>query len=361
MVDGEKDEVAADEVDDIRADLAAVAEAPAAPEPATEAAPEAPEKADDGRDEKGRFLPKEKPAETAEGIKPTPAPAGAPAVSAKAATQPAPVPTEKPAEVLAPRTWKPIGREVWAKVPPEAQKEIIRREHETTQALQNAAEHRRQAETWQQTLAPFEQVFRREGVDAVRGVASLLPAVQALQEGTPQRKAEVAAQIIKAYGVDIAALDQVLSGQQAPQQAQQLDPNTIIARAKAELAAELQQRQQAAAVERESAAVEQFSTKAEFLDDVRDDMADLLESSARRGLALTLEEAYDRACYMNPEIRRVMQQREAAANVSTTSTQRARAASSSVRSQPAGARLSAPSSGSIEDDIREAAASLASR
>jgi hypothetical protein len=82
------------------------------------------------------------------------------------------------------------------------------------------------------------------------------------------------------------------------------------------------------AQERSAAAVQEFSAKAEFLDDVREDMADLLEGAARRGVALTMEEAYDRACHMNPDIRRVLQQRESAANVGAqTSTQRAKAAS----------------------------------
>lgn len=366
----ETEEVAVEESDDILADVRSAAEAPA--EPVAEAAPaveaEAPVKdertaEERARDDKGRFAPKkDEPKATVSGIPPKPAPIGAqagaaaPPPTAPPASVPAP---EKPAELQAPRAWRAIGREAWAKVPPEAQREIVRREHETAQVLQAAAEHRHIAESFKAAVAPYERIFAREGVDTLKGIQSLLPAVQALQEGTPQRKAQVLAQIARAYHVDIGELDSALAGQQQAPQQQQLDPQTIIRQAKEEFAREFEEKRQALAVEREAQAVEAFSAKAEFLDDVRDDMADLLEGAARRGVALTIEEAYDRACHMNPEIRRVLQQREVAANVgSQTSTQRAKAASSSVRSSPSGGHFVAPSGGRIEDDIREVMESL---
>jgi hypothetical protein len=95
--------------------------------------------------------------------------------------------------------------------------------------------------------------------------------------------------------------------------------------------------------------VEAFTSTAEFMDDVREDVADMMELASRRGVALTLEDAYNRACKLHPEVSQVLQQREAAkaANALQASTQRARAASSSVRSQPTAAAPAA-----TDDSIR---------
>ena len=38
-----------------------------------------------------------------------------------------------------------------------------------------------------------------------------------------------------------------------------------------------------------------------FFEDVREDMADLIEINAKRGIALTMEQAYDRAVRSNPD------------------------------------------------------------
>jgi hypothetical protein len=52
--------------------------------------------------------------------------------------------------------------------------------------------------------------------------------------------------------------------------------------------------------------------KNEFFDDVRDMMADLIES----GRAATLDESYTAACWANPDTRKILLQREAEARAS---------------------------------------------
>jgi hypothetical protein len=107
--------------------------------------------------------------------------------------------------------------------------------------------------------------------------------------------------------------------------------------------------------------VAQFLNQAEFGEDVREDMADILETAQKRGKSMTLQEAYEAATYMNPSVRKVMQQRQAAqgAQVQTQAAQRAKAAAVSVSgSAPVGA-MQQPST-----DIRsaiEAAIQMTSR
>jgi hypothetical protein len=51
------------------------------------------------------------------------------------------------------------------------------------------------------------------------------------------------------------------------------------------------------------------SGQAEFLNDVRNDMADMIDAAYRRGVDMPMQEAYQKACAINPQISQIMQQR----------------------------------------------------
>jgi len=61
-----------------------------------------------------------------------------------------------------------------------------------------------------------------------------------------------------------------------------------------------------------NSAVMEFSKTAEFLPDVREDMADIIDLAAKRGVNLSMQQAYDRACAAHPEIANVMSERKRA-------------------------------------------------
>jgi hypothetical protein len=147
------------------------------------------------------------------------------------------------------------------------------------------------------------------------------------------------AQIISDYGVDVKTLDTILAGE-SPPQAQQQPQQLKDPRFDQFLQGLEQRKAQAAQAQQAKVAqeLEKFATEAEFLDDVREDMADLIEAKARRGVVLTPKQAYDLACSMHPEISGVISQRQAAKSAATAqaATQQARNAASSVKSQPAG-------------------------
>jgi predicted Zn-ribbon and HTH transcriptional regulator len=107
-----------------------------------------------------------------------------------------------------------------------------------------------------------------------------------------------------------------------------------------------QQLQQSAAQE-----VGNFLSQAEFGEDVREDMADILESAQRKGQNLTLADAYRKACMMNDNVRSVLIQRQKAsgAQQQTQAAQRAKASAVQVSG-------SAPMGGMKQDptDIRSA-------
>jgi hypothetical protein len=150
--------------------------------------------------------------------------------------------------------------------------------------------------------------------------------------------------------VSIEALDAALYRGQQQQPA--TDPRVDQLFAQMEQAKHQRAQQEAQAADD---AVVEFAKTHEFTDDVREDMADIIEIAERRGQKLDLETAYKRAIGMNEEISNVVRQREAAKQATTAkaATSKARAAASSVRSSgppPKGG----PAQATIEDEIRAA-------
>jgi hypothetical protein len=92
-------------------------------------------------------------------------------------------------------------------------------------------------------------------------------------------------------------------------------------------------------------------------------MADLIEAEARRGKALTYQEAYEQACWLHPDLRKAMIQRQQAqaAGAAQNAAAKARAAAVSVSGAPA---LAAPSAGqdlSLRDTISAAIDAVSGR
>jgi hypothetical protein len=79
--------------------------------------------------------------------------------------------------------------------------------------------------------------------------------------------------------------------------------------------------------------IEMFSKdpKNEFYNDVRSDMADLLDLANNRGQDMTLQQAYDKACAMHPQISQIMASRAARNNA-----QDKRRAAASISGSPGG-------------------------
>lgn len=340
----------------------APAESPAAAEPSLrdtldaafeEAATDEPPADGRARDEAGRFAPKP-PAEAPSG------PQGAAKSVGQGVTSPAPKPgapggaveqgAAPPAELKAPAQWKPEAREKWGTVDPSIKAEINRREREFQTHLQQSAGLRDFVAAFENIVRPYEMFIRAENSNPLAAVANLFDTAAQLRVGTPQTKAMLVAGLCQQYAIDLHALDTALAQRfgiatqgvnpQAgfPQQQVFQDP-----RVDQFLAMQAMQQQQAA--ERESAEIQgqaaQFANEHEFFFDVRDDMADMIEIAARRGIVLPVKEAYDRACAMNPEVSKILAQRNGATNprAMTQAALRAKRAASSVKgeSSPHGA------------------------
>ena len=345
---------------------------PEAPAP-VEAAPEAPDapegdeaKAERARDESGRFAAKEA-LEKAEKA-PTKAPAvrrGGPPPAPAVAAPVTPVP-----EMKAPRLWRnEEAKKAWATVPEPVRVEVLRREKELDRALESTAEDRKFATTLRQTMAPFEAQIRAEGSTPEKAIGTLLNTAQLLRTGPPALKADAMAGTLLDFGVPldllVQALERRMQGQpaQAAQGAapQHIDPAAIAAQVRESLMQEMQQRSESVAVQQATGEVESFlqgkvlhgPDGSDYTDDLRADMADIIERAAARGRDISLEDAYRRAAAEHPEVSRVLEQRQRAqaATQANATVKRSLRAASSVRSSPAVAPPASRGTSSLSDAV----------
>lgn len=241
-------------------------------------------------------------------------------LSSAEAAESDPSPTDKPNNnsLKAPVDWSPKEREQWSKIPRQLQERIIARERDMAQTMASTKEARQTYEAVSQVSQQFGSVLAADGFrNPVEAMQAAFGTMAALRMGTPQQKAQEIARIIGQYGVDIGALDDALVGTNP--QAQQ-NPNSDIDRLLQERLAPMQdfmqqfqsqqQMQQQQVKQQADQQVQEFAQQAEFLNDVREDMADILTTAAKRGVNLTLQQAYDRACAAHPEISQIITERK---------------------------------------------------
>jgi hypothetical protein len=249
----------------------------------------------------------------------------------------------------APASWKQDAKGEWAALPLKTRQEIHRREIEINRALSQSAPDRQLADQYKQVVAPYMGMVKQRGLDPITATANLFEADMKLSTGPAQGRAAYLAELIIDYGIDVKELDTALSAK--------LNPATaaiVGAPAGTDIAAIVQQQLQQALApimqDREAAkmrsqqevtqTVESMAVDPKYpmFDEVRTDMADLIDLFSRRGIYLSLDEAYNRAIRMNPD---TYGQMERQSTVSSATQQhqaalKAKAAGSSISGAPAG-------------------------
>lgn len=366
-------ETTTDDAPDIRDALSAAfdsterGDAPPETPPADAPLPDAPEEKAEKptgqrtRDDSGRFAKAQQAAEAKAAKAQEAALKSAAERTAAGVVAPADVkPTAvAPAALKAPQSWTPVARETWGKLPPEAQAEIHRREREVATTLQESAGERKYAQSIKQALSPYEAQMRAEGSNPVQAIERLFNTALALRTAPPAHKAKMVADIITGYGVPLDHLVQYLGGaasQGGSQPSNQappayVDPNAIVAQVRQQVMGEFTQQRQVRDTQEAAETLASFEASHEFYEDLREDMADLVDLRTKRNLPVDLEAIYNLAARQHPDISKVFEQREAAARAAkaNASTQRSRAAASSIRSSPATAPAS---SGQNAKDLR---------
>lgn len=305
-------------------------------------APEIPEtdaiaeevKAERARDEAGRFAKKEQ----------TP--------SAEKGELPEIPPAPEPPPRRAPSSWKPAAQEAFLKadrgepLTPEEIRlltaEAERRENDFHKGLSEFQGHSKRAKAYDDAIAPYQQHLQRLGVDAPTAINALMRADYTLRNGDPASRTAYFHQLAREYGIDLS--------QPAPQvdtQTQYLMQQLNELRQSQQMwQTQLQQQEQMRA--NQELASFASADKPHF-DAVRNDMADLLET----GKAKDLNEAYDMAVWMRPDIRQSLidQQRAEAQRkaIETAQAQRAKAAAVSVKGSSPSSVGVQPTKGSLRE------------
>lgn len=278
----------------------------------------------------------------------TPAPArGAAETSAAAPT----TPTEPALE--APRTWRKEASEKWATLPPEVQKEVLKREEDIFRGLESYKADAQVGKSVQHIVAPYLPLLQAAGLDPLQQIDGLMRAHHALATGTPEQKAAVFQRLAQEYQVSLGGETPYIDPQVAALQKQLSEVQSRL------MGRERQEADQArTTLQRE---IDTFAADPAHphFDEVANDIAGLLRS----GAAANLNEAYEKAIWLNPVTRGKEQARLAALETAAAESraQAARkAAGANIRSKAKSAGATAPL-GSIDDTLSAALESIKSR
>lgn len=264
-----------------------------------------------------------------------------------------------------PAEWTAAEQDVFRKLPKEG-KDAFLKFHERTRTERD--EVATEAERWQrdygdvdEVLAPVEDALRANGLTKAQYVRSLHAASQRLATDPAGFIRQIAAQ----KGID---LRQLVAPEQPPAEEEYIDP--VVRAIKQETAQELaalrqevqrlnggfngwQQQAEAQAQAQVTSEITQFASATDergkplrpYFNEVKADMGVLMDAALRRGEHLTLDQAYERAVWANPDTRAKFQAAETAAaqrkaeREARDRSERARRAGSSVVGEGAGANM----------------------
>lgn len=247
-------------------------------------------------------------------------------------------PAEEPVWKRPPSSWKRDYHEVWQTADPRLQEYAYKREEEMRAGIEPLKSKAQFADQINEAIQPYMNTIQGLGIDPPRAIKALMEADHALRYSPPDQKRAYLANLARQYGIDLGDIG-VASQGGGP-----VDPNYYalqneLNNVRGEILTFKQQQEQA-----ENQAllgeINNFATKAEYFEEARPTMIQLLQS----GVVGTLEEAYEKAIRLNDDLYQQVQQRsqaeaEAAKRESANrAAKAAKAAAVSVKSSTPGNR-----------------------
>lgn len=235
------------------------------------------------RDENGRFVAKEpKEAEPVEAVEPV------------APVEPDPVPSEPvdPQAVEAPTNMPKAIREAWAALPEGVRDALKTREDETHRLATKVDRERQVGRNFDTMVERYKPLIEQEGGSPLAAVADLLETARVLRQGTPEQKSALINQVCTQFGINI---EEAYYARPDPQLAQ---ANIEIMRRDAQLRAYEAQTRAVDDVTVEQQ-ISEFRETHEHFETVAPEMSRLIEA----GIAIGLQDAYDRAIYSDETLR----------------------------------------------------------
>lgn len=273
--------------------------------------------------------------------------------------------TEQVQETGAPKTWSKEALADWATLPPRAQQEILKREEDFFRGISGYKERAEAGDRYAQVVQPYAPILAAENVDPVQLFQSFAANHYLLTRGTEAQKLELAANMIQGYGLDFNKLinfvgDRIL---------EPADPRVTALEAQVtelrNAGQSRQQQDQAATVERLNTEIDAFAKDPAhpFFEELVNDIAQVFQA----GQANNLQEAYEKAVYLNPVTRQKELDRltaEKAQSLTSEQTARqtkiARSSAADISLDPKSRNGTVPV-GSLDDSLAEAMARINAR
>ena len=244
-------------------------------------------------------------------------------------------PAEPPVWERPPASWKKDYHEAWTTADPKLKEYAWKREEEMRAGVQPLLTKAQYADQMQQAIEPYMNNIRGLGIEAPQAVKALMEADNVLRHGSPQQKQAYFAQLAQQYGINMGDV-----------QVQPTDPNFYaIQNELAQVRGEVlnwKQQQENAQNEALLSEINQFQSKAEYFEEARPTMIQLLNS----GVAKDLDDAYQKAIRLDNDLFTKHQQASqgqadaAKREASNRAAKAARAAAVSVKSSTPGAATS---------------------
>ncbi len=226
-------------------------------------------------------------------------------------------PEEKPAEAspvngkpapltdvnVPPASWRDGAKNTWNNLPIEARQEILKRENDMFQGIEQYKDNAAVGKTVLGVLQPYMPMMKQYNVNPASHIDNLMRTHQSIITASPEGRAQQLIEIGRQYGVDLT-----IKGQQQrtdpdddagtyvePEVAKLTERFNRIESTQAQINAERHQ-QRVAEIERQ---VTEFSSKPEHkhFDLVYAEMSALIG----KGLAKDLPDAYEKAVRLNPQ------------------------------------------------------------
>jgi hypothetical protein len=263
--------------------------------------------------------------------------------------------TPQEEKVAPPASWTAGAKEKFSGLDPAIQEEVLKREKDYAKGIQKHAELARQAEQFDQVVAPYKAMIAAEGSNPVQAVQSLLNTAYQLRSGTAQQKTQLILQLASQYGADLSQLNpQTEEDEYLDPEIKSLKDEISSLKQTTQSQLDAAQNQQIQSYQQQIEAFKNDPKNVHF-EKVQGQMSALLTS----GSASSLEEAYDKSLYLVPEIReeliqqqlkekdedRLKKESEAAAKAR-------KAAGTQLKNEEAGIVM--PQDGTLEDDLAAA-------
>ena len=247
-----------------------------------------------------------------------------------------------------PHTWRKEALADWDKVPPTAKAEILKRENDVLQGLQQYKELATVGDSIQRTSAPYMARLQSLNLTPQKALEEFYKMDYTLQNGPMSQKVATVRGICNTFGIDPQLL---LQGQR------QVNPEVAALQHPVHNLTASQQREyearQAQAMTSYTNEVTSFAKDKPHFALVADDMTLLINGAAAVGQPITLDDAYKKACAMNAQVQQQEQADQLAkqrADALKKANDAKKAAETNIHSR--GKVASVGAVGSMDDSIR---------